>query len=1112
MTTSVPDLKQRQRALNPESSFIVQAPAGSGKTELLVRRYLSLLGGVKEPEEILAITFTNKAAAEMKHRVQKYLAMGKDHTQADDTDLMPILRRCSQRDHDRNWQLRHNPGRLRIMTLDGFSRHLVSQMPVTSASGIPSPPTDLPDALYRQAAELALAHLETDSGDRGDAIATVMSHLQTDTRKVVSLLVDMLGKRDQWLRLLPIGIEPAKLRKLLEDQWRIRLDNERADFAGARLGVSWNRLCRALDYAASNLDEKHPLQIWRTLSPISPATADIRHWQSLRALVLTGKHRPRQSFTKRDGFPAANKQETQDHLEPVTALAGQLDEEPGLLELFQRLPKVADPGFSESEWSIIQAANELLPLAVAELRVLFRETGTTDFVEIALGAEQALGDDDNPTDLAMALDYRIQHILVDEFQDTAWGQYKLLCRLVADWQPGDGRTLFAVGDPMQSIYRFRKAEVGIFLHAWEHGIGNLPLEAVTLTTNFRSDPTVVHWVNRTFDQLFPPRPDRLRGGIPYSSSLAYREANAGAQVRLHPFVDGEPDGVSRQVLECARSALQNPVNRSVAILVRSRADLARLTPALRRAGILYTAVEIDPLGHRLVIRDLLSLCRIMISPADDVAWLSLLRSPVCGLELAQIHALRGPGDSSLWQSLEQASGNNRLDNETRQRLSLLWQGFQQAWSSRGQSRFRDEVERLWERLCMDRVLDATEQENAAVFFELLDQLGPAQPALGEINERLAMLWARPENAEARLQLMTIHKAKGLEWDVVILPELQRKPRADSRHFMMWQELTDGNFQDLLLQAPIPSPLEHSHHSEKYNYLNDLEKEKSRFEALRLLYVACTRARRELHLLGRVESNDKGLRAPDRSSFLGHFWPLVQGQFEQVEICAGVDTPEVATPPLLQRLPLATIIQQAVSSTGETRIDDAANQDRVEYSWAGEVARRTGTVLHRVLQHIALEGLPAWQGHAFEQQRAWIEFLFRSEGIQGPALAPAMARCERMLENLGGDECFNWIIDPSHRQRRFEWPLVHHGPAGAQTLVMDCSFIDKDDKRWIVDFKTGEHGGAQVDEFLDREMIRYRPQLTGYADALAARGERNIHLGLFFPLLGAWRQWQYDGNP
>src|SRR5205085_125802 len=150
---------------------------------------------------------------------------------------------------------------------------------------------------------------------------------------------------------------------------------------------------------------------------------------------------------------------------------------------------------------------ELLPRAAAHLKVVFAERGETDFTEVAQGAVRALGSPESPTDLLLALDTRLKHVLVDEYQDTSWSQYELLRCLTSGWEKGDGRTLFLVGDPMQSIYRFREAKLALFLRVWESGKlavapaeggvvpaeAGIPLERLTLTTNFRSQAGLVDW-------------------------------------------------------------------------------------------------------------------------------------------------------------------------------------------------------------------------------------------------------------------------------------------------------------------------------------------------------------------------------------------------------------------------------------------------------------------------------------------------------------------------------------------------------------------------------------------------------------------------------------------
>ena len=138
-----------------------------------------------------------------------------------------------------------------------------------------------------------------------------------------------------------------------------------------------------------------------------------------------------------------------------------------LRQALETLLRMPEERYTDEQWEALGAILELLPRAAAHLKLVFAERGETDFTEIAQGAVRALGTPDNPTDLLLALDTRIKHILVDEFQDTSYSQYELLEKLTSGWEPDDGRTLFLVGDPMQSIYRFREAKVALFLQAWE---------------------------------------------------------------------------------------------------------------------------------------------------------------------------------------------------------------------------------------------------------------------------------------------------------------------------------------------------------------------------------------------------------------------------------------------------------------------------------------------------------------------------------------------------------------------------------------------------------------------------------------------------------------------
>src|SRR5262249_28582051 len=148
----------------------------------------------------------------------------------------------------------------------------------------------------------------------------------------------------------------------------------------------------------------------------------------------------------------------------------------------------------------IEALSRVLRAAAVQLQAEFAAVGRVDHTYVAGAAREALMDGGLPTDLALRAGLSLRHILVDEFQDTSLAQFDLLEFLTASWEEGDGRTLFVVGDPMQSIYQFREAEVGLFLRARDHGIGNVRLEPMQLTRNFRSTPSLIVWTNDTFAQ------------------------------------------------------------------------------------------------------------------------------------------------------------------------------------------------------------------------------------------------------------------------------------------------------------------------------------------------------------------------------------------------------------------------------------------------------------------------------------------------------------------------------------------------------------------------------------------------------------------------------------
>ncbi len=208
------DSDARERALDVASSFIVQAPAGSGKTELLTQRFLALLASVERPESVLAITFTRKAAAEMRNRILQAL---RDVADAERAPLMlertrVLARAVLKADVEREWGLVANPSRLRLQTIDALNQGLARRLPVLSGTGAGLGVEEDARPLYDLAAERLLAHLPGDEPRLAEAVALLLGHLDNNVGKFVSLVAEMLARREAWLPELPgdVGAEDTE--------------------------------------------------------------------------------------------------------------------------------------------------------------------------------------------------------------------------------------------------------------------------------------------------------------------------------------------------------------------------------------------------------------------------------------------------------------------------------------------------------------------------------------------------------------------------------------------------------------------------------------------------------------------------------------------------------------------------------------------------------------------------------------------------------------------------------------------------------------------------------------------------------------------------------------
>ncbi len=1127
------DEAARERAIEANGSVLVQAPAGSGKTTLLAQRYLRLLAAVDAPERILALTFTRRAAQEMRERVLLALDAARLEScplnmNRETWSLASAARRHLEALH---LDIARQPSRLRIETIDAFNAWLAGQLPISAGAG--SAFQILTDARpsYEEAARRALAHEEEDQ--YGAAVDRVLALDDQRWRKLLRLIAEMLPSRDRWLPLLAGRLQVASaLDEVQLQRVRQHLDEDLQLLISRVLIVAQDALGREriavlsalMQGAAQRAAEERPeLCDWaQDGAPLRADTADLSRWRGVARLLLTGEGEFRKRLTKNEGFPP----QCADKL-PMLDLLQELDRDPNARRTLVEIRRLPEPAYSDEQWGRVREVAQVLVLAAAQLDQVFREQGAADFPAVSLAALRALGSADAPTDLGLRLDYRLQHILVDEFQDTSSAQLELVRLLTAGWQEGDGRSVFCVGDPMQSIYGFRQAEVRAFLELAEDGIGEVRFDVQRLRENFRSAKPLVDWINERFSRLLPRVDDRDRGAIAFRQSVAAVAESAQAPgVALRGFSSRAEE--SAAIADMIATQVEQHPEWRIAILVRARTHARDIVAGLRARGIGFRAVGIEPLQDRAIVRDVIVLLCALLHLGDRTAWLAVLRAPWAGISLADLLQISRAAPL-VWDAMADDAVLRQLSEDGQVRCRRLRATLAAAFRVRNESSLARWVERTW--LCIGGASCAASTQELdlarAAFARLRELEQRGLPDAADLPGSFADLYA-DHGAASAVEIMTIHKAKGLEFDMVVLPALDRNvPRSRDQLLLSHQFARTG--RDGMVMAARPAVGADS--DGLFDFLRHQLRDAAGLEAERLLYVACTRAKWQLRLtatVGRAEEADaeetaveeaavrgaaRGSWSPRAGSLLAVLWPVAAAEFALAEPGAGsldegVEPQDegVAAP---RGGPIARLPRDWIPSLGlgPSTIESMSappnwREETPVFDWAGETARRVGTLVHAELQAMHAGNSAAAAIRAREPQfRRWLAL----HGVPEDRLKEAGSRVVEALVAVHGDARGRWILQKGREDLR-EHALSGRWQGEVARVIIDRSFIDDQGVRWVIDYKTSQHMGSGIEEFLDREVQRYRPQLQRYAVLAKRLGPEPVRLGLYFPLMRAWREW------
>src|SRR5579859_3899716 len=1126
------DQSARARTLETNESFLVQAPAGSGKTELLTRRLLKLLAEVDEPEQILAITFTLAATAEMRERV--LTAFRKAQETQETSEEVQLARKALENDRRRGWNLLQQPERLNIRTIDAVCLDIAHQTPLLSRLGGSLSPTDKPQPLYHLAARRTLARLG-DKEPLSSALGALLQLRGTSLPDCQKLIAEMLDKRDQWGRVLPLTqstVDWPAVRAWLEAPLRrthqLAFQKAQSLFAG-HTGLV-RELLDLLNHASRNVDPDSPLTALGHVTHMHHLTEHV-HWSGLCHFLLTQKDTWRKNVTRDIGFPSGK--DGKAAKDRYSLLIARLDAEPEIFAMLCELRNLPPASYTDEEFEMLQHMLIILRYATAELRLVFAERGVVDFVELGLAARQVLRDDEGePSELAANVVERWPHLLVDEFQDTSRSQYELLTLIASGWESAGRGSCFLVGDPMQSIYMFRQAEVELFERTRRYGLGEgtaaVKLQPLQLQTNFRSHAGLVDRLNDVFRQVFGPA-TREEYQVTFAPSTAQSPSPRGNPgVKVWPFFSTsrpEPeerraaeDAEARQVisiiqehLAAVEAAARKHGEYRIAVLVRARTHLDLIARRLRKAEIPFRAVEIEQLGERQEVRDLASLTRALLHPMDRIAWLSVLRAPWCGLTLKDLHVLAGTDPRSYDQPAILTLLRERmplLSGDGQSRAARVLAVMEDALRGRyRQVSLAQWVERTWITLGGRAGVDRAGYENVHAFFTMLEQLGPEAAGL---EEQIAELCAQPDptaNERCGVQLMTIHKAKGLGFEVVIVPGLGRVTRPETQPLLRWLEQTrlvgpgEQEAQEFVV-APIGR---NGKQGDIYKWIGKLQGRREDDEAKRLLYVAATRARKELHLLGTatLAKNGQELGPGSSGTLLGIAWPALQPDFERArEELAPAGDPgplqaEFSFPPAVPTIKLRRLpVDWKPPEAAPARETQERNLEVIERPRGSLAARAFGTVVHALLEELTkLPGIGAAgvSQSVLDEVRDWrprAMAMLRSAGLPRVEAETQSAEVVRALQGVLQDAKGRWILGArAGAQTETSWSgwAGSEGAEIVRTLRGDRIFragatpcSTEETHLWIVDYKTARHGASGLDAFLESEKEKYIHQLEAYA--------------------------------
>ena len=1050
-------------ACDPTHSVLIEACAGSGKTWLLVSRMLRLLLDGAKPEELLAITFTRKAAQEMRERLLELL---RELALSDDKTVLHLLKERgldadsaqAQLDNARGLYQRvlASPVGLSVDTFHSWFARLLQIAPLHA--GVPHG-----YALEENAEELIdMAWVKFTQTLKEVEVqplrtALVMLYESIGEHNTKALIYAFVDKRAEWWAANEYGDPLQILRDCCGE------DGER----DARLLLWGDQSLLSQITSIAQLLGQGTAPNQKIATTIERAVTDangLSGFEELWSAFITAEGKPRKAPSNAILLNA------------VHAIGG----EAAYLEIWQTICHALINLHHRSFEPMVLQMNEAIfkvgTACVEHYQSIKAERRVLDFSDLEWHAWRLLSHSEHAAYLQMRLDARYRHILLDEFQDTNPLQWHIIKNWLVAYTEIDEAiqpTVFIVGDPKQSIYRFRRAEPRVFHAARELLCSQ---GAADLRTNLtrRNADAVVQVLNQVMQHnpiympqathskdvgeilrcpliVVPEKSDNLGEGDQSASSVTFALRNplhTALQENEDSRYEEEAYTVAQVLLKLHHDSAMSSWS-DVMLLVRSRSHLSAYERGLRKAGIPFVSNRRGGLLDALEISDLMQLLHWMTLPADNLALAQILKSPIFNaidedlIFLAQQHTV------SWWHSLQTLHAAQQLSPALSHASALLstWlmhasrlpvhdlldkimhQGeLVQRYSQSAPTLLRSQVlGNLEAFIALALEIDAGRYPSIARFLERLRRLrvGDGSQAPDE---------ASIDAASNAVRIMTIHAAKGLEAEIVVLMGANQSDQNKEHSGVLcdWPQDTNGPTHFSLFGKAAERGLAREHLFQQESSFSDQEK-------LNLLYVAMTRAKRYFIVSG--VASEKSAEPVVVGSWYEKFMHL-----DEVEI-PSMQEPVLDSQSANFAVPVFNPPSFALPYTSNSQDEETE-------------ATREGTLLHLLMEYLTTPSV--WPVQVPEEQvvAQWLSCTLEQAQIIRQQAVTILSQAD--LERF---------FNPQHFQfARNEMELVHEGE-----LLRFDRIVMLDDGLWILDYKRN---------YLPSQEEDYQTQLKRYRQAAA----------------------------